>query len=227
MGLLRWVFGWGLGLGLLPSKSFKGTVEDPALHLSSAGSYCRPCLSFLPLPGCDNTILIWNVGTGEPLISLDDMHQDMIYNVSWNRNGSLICTASKDKKVRVINPRKQEIIAVGLQGGPRGGWAGQGQPRQGEFPAACLANEMQPFLRPKSAFTAPHQVTSIFHEALRDSIGHPLYLLHQCVTLACVTFFLSLSVLSSRRKRRRTKAPGRCEPSSSPTGMCSPRGSAA
>ncbi|XP_042297991.1 coronin-1C isoform X1 [Sceloporus undulatus] len=61
--------------------------------------------------GCDNAIIIWNVGTGEPLINLDDMHQDMIYNVSWNRSGSLICTASKDKKVRVIDPRKQDIVA--------------------------------------------------------------------------------------------------------------------
>ncbi|XP_074868394.1 coronin-1C isoform X1 [Carettochelys insculpta] len=61
--------------------------------------------------GCDNAVIIWNVGTGEALINLDDMHLDMIYNVSWNRNGSLICTASKDKKVRVIDPRKQEIVA--------------------------------------------------------------------------------------------------------------------
>lgn len=64
------------------------------------------------LAGCDNAIIIWNVGTGEALINLDDMHSDMIYNVSWSRNGSLICTASKDKKVRVIDPRKQEIVAV-------------------------------------------------------------------------------------------------------------------
>lgn len=64
--------------------------------------------------GCDNAIIIWNVGTGEALINLDDMHSDMIYNVSWNRNGSLICTASKDKKVRVIDPRKQEIVAVSI-----------------------------------------------------------------------------------------------------------------
>nr|XP_038043644.1 LOW QUALITY PROTEIN: coronin-1C [Anas platyrhynchos] len=61
--------------------------------------------------GCDNAIIIWNVGTGEALINLDDMHVDVIYNVSWNRNGSLICTASKDKKVRIIDPRKQEIVA--------------------------------------------------------------------------------------------------------------------
>ncbi|KAK3527317.1 hypothetical protein QTP86_020241, partial [Hemibagrus guttatus] len=60
---------------------------------------------------CDNVILIWNVGTGEALITLDDMHPDMIFSVCWNRNGSLICTACKDKKVRVIDPRKAKITA--------------------------------------------------------------------------------------------------------------------
>ncbi|KAM7391920.1 hypothetical protein PAMP_022567 [Pampus punctatissimus] len=61
--------------------------------------------------GCDNQIIIWNVGTGEAMINLEDMHPDVIYNVSWNRNGSLICTACKDKSIRVIDPRKEEIIA--------------------------------------------------------------------------------------------------------------------
>ncbi|MBN3304630.1 CORO6 protein, partial [Amia calva] len=60
--------------------------------------------------GSDNLIIIWNVGTGEPLLSMDD-HPDLIYNVSWNRNGSLFCTTCKDKKVRVIDPRKREVIA--------------------------------------------------------------------------------------------------------------------
>ncbi|XP_051524989.1 microtubule-associated protein futsch-like isoform X2 [Myxocyprinus asiaticus] len=60
--------------------------------------------------GCDNVIIIWNVGTGEAIITLDDMHPDIIFSVCWNRNGSLICTACKDKKVRVIDPRKEEII---------------------------------------------------------------------------------------------------------------------
>lgn len=62
--------------------------------------------------GCDNQILIWNVGTGEALINLEDMHPDVIFSVSWSRNGSLLCTACKDKKVRVIDPRKQKIVAV-------------------------------------------------------------------------------------------------------------------
>ncbi len=62
--------------------------------------------------GCDNQIFIWNVGTGEALITLEDMHSDVIYSVCWNRNGSLICTSCKDKAVRVIDPRKGTVIAV-------------------------------------------------------------------------------------------------------------------
>ncbi|XP_051975606.1 uncharacterized protein LOC127638211 isoform X2 [Xyrauchen texanus] len=60
--------------------------------------------------GCDNVIIIWNVGTGEAITTLEDMHPDVIFSACWNRNGSLICTACKDKKVRVIDPRKEEIV---------------------------------------------------------------------------------------------------------------------
>ncbi|NXW92851.1 CORO6 protein, partial [Alopecoenas beccarii] len=61
--------------------------------------------------GCDNLVILWNVGTGEMLLALEDMHTDLIYNVGWNRNGSLLVTTCKDKKVRVIDPRKQQIVA--------------------------------------------------------------------------------------------------------------------
>lgn len=62
--------------------------------------------------GCDNQVVIWNVGTGTAMINLEDMHPDVIFSVSWSRNGSLICTACKDKKVRVIDPRKKKIVTV-------------------------------------------------------------------------------------------------------------------
>ncbi|XP_028824583.1 coronin-1C-A isoform X2 [Denticeps clupeoides] len=61
--------------------------------------------------GCDNVIFIWNVGTGEALVTLEDQHPDLIYSVCWNRNGSLICTSCKDKKIRIIDPRKEELLA--------------------------------------------------------------------------------------------------------------------
>lgn len=67
--------------------------------------YLMVCNVFFSV-GCDNVIIIWNVGIGEVFINLDDMYLDMIYNVSWNWNGSLICIVFKDKKVRVIDFRK-------------------------------------------------------------------------------------------------------------------------
>ncbi|XP_077021502.1 coronin-6 isoform X1 [Tamandua tetradactyla] len=61
--------------------------------------------------GGDNVIIIWNVGTGEALLSLDDMHPDIIHSVCWNSNGSLLATTCKDKTLRIIDPRKGKVVA--------------------------------------------------------------------------------------------------------------------
>ncbi|XP_078540067.1 uncharacterized protein LOC144825032 [Lissotriton helveticus] len=39
------------------------------------------------------------------------LHSNMIFNVCWNRNSSVIGTTYKDKKVRVIDPRKEKVVA--------------------------------------------------------------------------------------------------------------------
>lgn len=41
-----------------------------------------------------------------------DCHPDVIYSMSFNRDGSLIATTCKDKKVRVIDPRTGAVKAV-------------------------------------------------------------------------------------------------------------------
>ncbi|XP_069485065.1 coronin-1B [Ambystoma mexicanum] len=61
--------------------------------------------------GCDNVVIIWNVGTAEELYRMEDQHPDLIYNASWNRNGSLFCTSCKDKSVRIIDPRRGTVVA--------------------------------------------------------------------------------------------------------------------
>ncbi|XP_010640516.1 coronin-6 isoform X7 [Fukomys damarensis] len=61
--------------------------------------------------GGDNVIIIWNVGTGEVLLSLDDLHPDIIHSVCWNSNGSLLATTCKDKTLRIIDPRKSQVVA--------------------------------------------------------------------------------------------------------------------
>ncbi|NIG60577.1 coronin-6 isoform X7 [Pontoporia blainvillei] len=64
--------------------------------------------------GGDNVIIIWNVGTGEVLLSLDDIHPDVIHSVCWNSNGRLLATTCKDKTLRIIDPRKGQVVAVSV-----------------------------------------------------------------------------------------------------------------
>lgn len=80
-------------------------------HLPLVAWMCCELVTFA-LSGWDNQIIIWNVGTGQAMITLEDMHPDLIYSAAWNRNGSLICTSCKDKAIRVIDPRKETVIAV-------------------------------------------------------------------------------------------------------------------
>ncbi|XP_017694405.1 PREDICTED: coronin-1B-like [Lepidothrix coronata] len=68
--------------------------------------------------GCDNVVLIWNVGTAEELYRLEGLHPDLIYSVSWSRDGSRFCTACKDKSVRVIDPRRGTVVAVSVPAPP-------------------------------------------------------------------------------------------------------------
>uniref|UniRef100_A0A8C2VPD0 Coronin n=1 Tax=Chinchilla lanigera TaxID=34839 RepID=A0A8C2VPD0_CHILA len=62
--------------------------------------------------GCDNVILVWDVGTGAAVLTLGpDVHPDTIYSVDWSRDGGLICTSCRDKRVRILEPRKGTIVA--------------------------------------------------------------------------------------------------------------------
>uniref|UniRef100_A0A8C7X3W3 Coronin n=1 Tax=Oryzias sinensis TaxID=183150 RepID=A0A8C7X3W3_9TELE len=101
----------------VPENGLENPLSEPVVvlegHSKRVGivSWHPTARNVLLSAGCDNQILIWNVGSGQAMISLEDMHPDVIFSVSWSRNGSLLCTACKDKKVRVIDPRKRKIVA--------------------------------------------------------------------------------------------------------------------
>lgn len=69
-------------------------------------------LNIILSAGCDNVICVWNVGTGELVYQLSDAHPDLIYSVSWNKDGSAVCTVCKDKALRVIDPRRGTVLKV-------------------------------------------------------------------------------------------------------------------
>ncbi|CAN9504870.1 unnamed protein product [Ophioblennius macclurei] len=100
----------------IPENGLETALSEPVVvlegHSKRVGivSWHPTARNVLLSAGCDNQIIIWNVGTGQAMINLEDMHPDVIFSISWSRNGSLLCTACKDKKVRVIDPRKKKIV---------------------------------------------------------------------------------------------------------------------
>ena len=59
----------------------------------------------------DYTVRLWNIETGENIITLK--HPDMVTSMSFSYNGEHIATISRDKKLRVWDIRKQEIVSEG------------------------------------------------------------------------------------------------------------------
>lgn len=59
----------------------------------------------------DCTVRIWNVATGENLITLK--HPDVVTSMSFSYNGDYLATVCRDKQIRVWDIRKKEILSKG------------------------------------------------------------------------------------------------------------------
>ncbi|XP_011303428.1 coronin-2B-like isoform X3 [Fopius arisanus] len=63
--------------------------------------------------GFDHLIIVWDINRGEA-INIIDRHPDVIYSMSLNRDGSLLATTCKDKKLRVFEPRSGIVVSEGI-----------------------------------------------------------------------------------------------------------------
>jgi len=66
--------------------------------------------NILATTSTDMMVKIWDVEVGSSVYDITG-HSDIIQSSCWNWNGELFATASKDKKIRVIDPRANSIIA--------------------------------------------------------------------------------------------------------------------
>ncbi|XP_008921566.2 coronin-2A [Manacus vitellinus] len=64
--------------------------------------------------GYDYKIMIWNLDVKEAVISepvkVLDAHADVVLSMSFNTDGSLLATACRDRKIRVIDPRAGAVL---------------------------------------------------------------------------------------------------------------------
>lgn len=101
----------------IPEGGLVTSLKDPVVKLEGHSkrvgilSWHPTAHNVLMSAGCDNVVILWNVACGEEVVRIDTVHPDLIYSACWNRDGSRILTACKDKTLRVLDPRKGTVIA--------------------------------------------------------------------------------------------------------------------
>ncbi|NXW77506.1 coronin-2A [Hirundo rustica] len=67
--------------------------------------------------GYDYKIMIWNLDVKDAVLSrpvkILDTHKDVVLSMSFNIDGSLLATACRDRKIRVIDPRAGTVLQEG------------------------------------------------------------------------------------------------------------------
>jgi len=113
----------------IPEGGLTSNVDTPSQVLRGHGRKCGS-VNFNPVANnvlatssIDFKVKIWDIEKGSELFSIDG-HAGIIQSVDWNYDGSLITTFSKDKKLRIIDPRTTSIVAeVEAHQGVKGGRA--------------------------------------------------------------------------------------------------------
>lgn len=120
---------WGI-----PEGGLKSTMSEPLQTLNGHRRKIGTVLhnpvanNILATSSTDLSVKVWDIEKGKDVLSIDAQHSDIIQSVDWNGNGSLLASSSKDKKVRVLDPRQNKVAseAEGHQGvkGSRVLWLG-------------------------------------------------------------------------------------------------------
>jgi coronin-1B/1C/6 len=80
-------------------------VDTLAWHPSAA--------NILATGGSDNTVRVWDINAASGGEKLKLSHfADNVDSIAWNYDGSLLAAASRDKKIRVFDPRTSSVLAV-------------------------------------------------------------------------------------------------------------------
>ncbi|XP_059149783.1 coronin-1A-like isoform X2 [Physella acuta] len=104
----------------IPDAGLLGTLTDWSADLHGHSrrvayvDWHTSAANILMSVGFDFKIMIWNVEQAEPITCIDS-HSDTIYSASWGRDGSLIASTCKDKKIRIMDPRLAKV-AVEFEG---------------------------------------------------------------------------------------------------------------
>jgi len=111
------------------TKNMDEAVQTLSGHKRKVGTvnFNPTANNVLATTSTDFSVKVWDIEKGEARNTIDG-HGDIINSVAWNYDGSLLATTSKDKKIRIVDPRSGSIVHEKLahEGvkGSRGIWLG-------------------------------------------------------------------------------------------------------
>jgi len=65
--------------------------------------------------GHDHSIRVWDLSRGTSVKNFENIISDTIWSLSWNRQGSMFAASSKDKLVRLFDPRSDSPVSSSWQ----------------------------------------------------------------------------------------------------------------
>eukprot|EP00667_Euglena_gracilis_P018098 EG_transcript_19175 len=100
----------------LPEDGLQENVEAAAQVLEGHGRkvgilrFHPSADNVLASAAMDHAVRLWDLEKGISRATLS-CHKDQIFSLDWNLDGGLLCSTSKDKLLRVLDPRSGEVAA--------------------------------------------------------------------------------------------------------------------
>eukprot|EP00761_Pharyngomonas_kirbyi_P008516 gb/GECH01008527.1/.p1 GENE.gb/GECH01008527.1/~~gb/GECH01008527.1/.p1 ORF type:complete len:455 (+),score=92.75 gb/GECH01008527.1/:1-1365(+) len=98
----------------IPEGGVKETIDTPLVELEGHDRKLTHC-KFHPLASnvlftaaADNLLKVWDIENGAEKLSID-VHKNAIQSFDFNVDGSQMVTHSKDKKLRLLDPRSNSV----------------------------------------------------------------------------------------------------------------------
>jgi coronin-1B/1C/6 len=99
----------------IPKEGLKENLTEPVQdlrgHKRKVGTtnFNPVANNVLATSGTDYLINVWDIEKGSVIQSVGG-HTNIIQSVCWNQNGTLLNTACKDKKMRLVDPRANTVV---------------------------------------------------------------------------------------------------------------------
>lgn len=102
----------------IPEGGLKANISEPQVVINASQKRLlfvdfHPLVSdVLITAGADYEVKLWDANSpGAAKATLPKTHKGIVTSVTWNGDGSLLATSSKDKNLRVFDPRSGTLVA--------------------------------------------------------------------------------------------------------------------